>query len=194
MSTSPALCTRALGASCWSRECELFLADHTAPSARDHRRRALLIAGLSFVRSRRRPLRSARGTRGSTSGVGSGQSSSEWSANEFLLSLKKYGTGNDAWVAQFNCDVMTAADGSGSGRRHGRPCSRRRGMRLLRLAHQGLPTSLARGAHSAARELVPPSARGRARVRAYSLFEPRASSCGRASRSSCSARLELRWW
>jgi hypothetical protein len=33
----------------------------------------------------------------------------------FRLSLKKYGNGDGAWVAQFNRDVMTSADGFGSG-------------------------------------------------------------------------------
>ena len=33
----------------------------------------------------------------------------------FRLSLKKYGNGAGAWVAQFNRDVMTSADGFGSG-------------------------------------------------------------------------------
>jgi hypothetical protein len=33
----------------------------------------------------------------------------------FRLSLKKYGNGAGRWVAQFNRDVMTSADGFGSG-------------------------------------------------------------------------------
>ena len=33
----------------------------------------------------------------------------------FRLSLKKYGNGAGAWVAQFNRDVITSADGFGSG-------------------------------------------------------------------------------
>jgi hypothetical protein len=33
----------------------------------------------------------------------------------YRLSLKKYGNGEGAWVAQFNRDVMTSADGFGSG-------------------------------------------------------------------------------
>ena len=37
----------------------------------------------------------------------------------FRLSLKKYGDGAGAWVAQFNRDVMTSADGFGSGPQRG---------------------------------------------------------------------------
>ena len=33
----------------------------------------------------------------------------------YRLSLKRYGNGEGAWVAQFNRDVMTSADGFGSG-------------------------------------------------------------------------------
>jgi hypothetical protein len=33
----------------------------------------------------------------------------------YRLSLKKYGNGAGAWVASFNRDVMTAADGFGNG-------------------------------------------------------------------------------
>jgi hypothetical protein len=33
----------------------------------------------------------------------------------FRLSLKKYGNGDGAWVAQFKRYVMTSADGFGSG-------------------------------------------------------------------------------
>jgi hypothetical protein len=33
----------------------------------------------------------------------------------YRLSLKKYGNGAGAWVAQFNRDVMLSSDGFGSG-------------------------------------------------------------------------------
>jgi hypothetical protein len=33
----------------------------------------------------------------------------------YRLSLKKYGNGAGVWVAQFNRDAMTSADGFGSG-------------------------------------------------------------------------------
>jgi hypothetical protein len=33
----------------------------------------------------------------------------------FRLSLKKYGNGDGAWVASFHRDIMTSADGFGSG-------------------------------------------------------------------------------
>ena len=33
----------------------------------------------------------------------------------YRVSLKKYGNGEGSWVASFNRDVMTSADGFGSG-------------------------------------------------------------------------------
>jgi hypothetical protein len=84
------------------------------PLAAD-RRRALLIAALRFLRlpPQMPVLRVLHAWLDSWHGIGAVVVGME--RYGFRLSLKKYGNGEGAWVAQFSRDVMTSADGFGSG-------------------------------------------------------------------------------
>jgi hypothetical protein len=79
------------------------------------RRRALLTAALGFLQfpTRTPALRALHAWLDNWRGIGVIVVGME--RQGFRLSLKKYGNGNGAWVAQFNRDVMTSADGFGSG-------------------------------------------------------------------------------
>ena len=80
----------------------------------DHRR-ALLVAALAFLRypARTRALVALHQWLDNWSGIGLVVVGMERQGYRF--SLRKYGNGDGAWVAQFNRDVATSADGFGSG-------------------------------------------------------------------------------
>ena len=84
-------------------------------SAAADRRRALLTAalGLLQVPPRAHELRLLHRWLDSWSGIGHIVVGMD--RQGFRLWLKKYGNGEGAWVASFNRDVMTSADGFGSG-------------------------------------------------------------------------------
>jgi hypothetical protein len=79
------------------------------------RRRALLTAALGFLRypPRTPVLDALHQWLDSWSGIGLIVVGMERQGYQF--SLRKYGNGDGAWVAQFNRDVATSADGFGSG-------------------------------------------------------------------------------
>ena len=79
------------------------------------RRRALLTAALGFLQLplQTPALRALHSWLDCWSGIGLVVVGME--RQGFSLSLRKYGNGDGAWVAQFNSDAMTASDGFGSG-------------------------------------------------------------------------------
>ena len=81
----------------------------------DHRRRSLLKAALGFLHlpPRTRSLVALHAWLDSWSGIGLVVVGME--RQGYRISLRKYGNGDGAWVAQFNRDVATSADGFGSG-------------------------------------------------------------------------------
>ena len=78
-------------------------------------RRALLTAALGFLQlpPRAPELRLLHRWLDSWSGIGHVVVGMERMG--FRVSIKKYGHGDGSWVAQFNRDVATSADGFGSG-------------------------------------------------------------------------------
>ena len=84
-------------------------------AAASRRRRALLAAALGFLQlpPKTSALRALHAWLDNWRGVGLIVVGME--RYGFRLSLKKYGNGEGAWVASFNRDVMTSADGFGSG-------------------------------------------------------------------------------
>ena len=78
-------------------------------------RRALLLAALGFLRypARTRALAALHQYLDSWSGIGLIVVGMERQGYRFAL--RKYGNGDGAWVAQFNRDVATSAEGFGSG-------------------------------------------------------------------------------
>jgi hypothetical protein len=78
-------------------------------------RRLLLIAALGFLHypPRTRALSALHAWLDSWNGMGLIVVGMERQGYQF--SLRKYGNGDGAWVAQFNRDVTTSADGFGSG-------------------------------------------------------------------------------
>ena len=79
------------------------------------RRRALLTAALGFLRLQPRTsaLSALHAWLDSWSGIGHVVVGMD--RQGYRVSLKKYGNGDGSWVAQFNRDVATSADGFGSG-------------------------------------------------------------------------------
>ena len=79
------------------------------------RRRALLTAALGFLHlpPRAPELRLLHRWLDSWSGIGHVVVGME--RYGFRVSIKKYGNGAGSWVAQFNKDIATSADGFGSG-------------------------------------------------------------------------------
>ena len=79
------------------------------------RRRALLTAALGFFRlsAQTSGLRALHAWLDSWSGIGHVVVGMD--RQGCRVSLKKYGNGGGKWVAQFNRDVATSADGFGSG-------------------------------------------------------------------------------
>ena len=78
-------------------------------------RRALLLAALGFLRLPPRAPELRLLHRWLDSWAGIGHVVIEMERMGFRVSIKKYGNGDGSWVAQFNKDVATSAEGFGSG-------------------------------------------------------------------------------